>query len=371
MRPTGPVLIVSASAGTGHVRAAQALEKAFRAAGVETEHVDVLELAPRALRLAYGGGFELLAKRAPRVWGELYSRFDGPGGDRAAWGPFAARLLFREFERLLRSRPWSHCVCTHFLPAQLASARYPALPFSLAITDHVLHRYWVQPGVRTYFTANDGLAHALGVRLPGARVHVTGIPVDPDLTQADDAAARRQHHLAPDRGIALLVGGGLGIGVEDSVAEALDALPEDVQLVAVCGRNDAARERLAARSIPTDRLRVLGHVEGLGGLLAAADVVITKAGGLTTAEALALGRPLLLMGALPGQEEGNMRHLVAAGAALQATEPGALRAALASFFADPALRFRLGVSARGLGRPSAARHIVTALGGGAMVRRVA
>ncbi|HEU5208329.1 MAG TPA: hypothetical protein VFU06_02855, partial [Longimicrobiales bacterium] len=89
MSSTGPVLIVSASAGTGHMRAAQALQKALQRVGVESEHVDVLSLAPRALRLAYGGGFELLARRAPRVWGELYARSDGPGGDRAVWGPYA------------------------------------------------------------------------------------------------------------------------------------------------------------------------------------------------------------------------------------------------------------------------------------------
>lgn len=371
MISTGPVLIVSASAGTGHMRAAQALQAAFQRAGVETEHVDVLSLAPRALRLAYGGGFELLAKRAPRVWGELYARSDGPGGDRAAWAPYAARLLFREFDQLLRSRPWVHCVCTHFLPAQLAANRDPPVPFSLVITDHVLHRFWVQSGVQAFFTANDALASGLRERLPGARVHATGIPVDPDLWQADGGAARRQFELTPDRPIALLVGGGLGIGVEDSVEEALAGLPAEVQLVAVCGKNEAARERLAARGVAPARLRVLGHVNGLSGLLAAADVVITKAGGLTTAESLALGRPLILMGAIPGQEEGNLRHLVASGAALRATDPGALRGALRNFFTDAALRFRLIVSARGLGRPAAAHHIVSTLRATDAVQRVA
>lgn len=371
MSSTGPVLIVSASAGTGHMRAAQALQKALQRVGVETEHVDVLSLAPRALRLAYGGGFELLARRAPRVWGELYARSDGPGGDRAVWGPYAARLLFREFDRLLRSRPWSHCICTHFLPAQLTGHRSTPVSFSLVITDHVLHRYWVQPGVQTFFTANDALAGSVRERLPGARVHATGIPVDPDLWQADGMAARRHLDLAPDRPIALLVGGGLGIGVEDSVDEALAGLPEDVQLVVVCGKNEAARERLAARSVAHSRFRVLGYVNGLSGLLAAADVVITKAGGLTTAEALALGRPLILMGAIPGQEEGNLRHLVANGAALRATYPGALRAGLEAFFTNTALRFRLSVSARGLGRPAAAQHIVSTLRATDTVRRVA
>lgn len=121
---------------------------------------------------------------------------------------------------------------------------------TLPATDHTLHRYWVQPGVHTYFTAIDTMADGVRRRLPGARVHAAGIPVDPDLQHADSAATRRELCLAPDRPIALLVGGGLGIGVEDSIDAALAGLPESVQLVAVFGRNDEARERLTARPTP-------------------------------------------------------------------------------------------------------------------------
>jgi processive 1,2-diacylglycerol beta-glucosyltransferase len=159
-------LIVSASAGTGHVSAGRALHAAFESAGcAQVVHVDVLDLAPRWVRAAYGGGFELLASRAPGVWREVYRRSDGHTDD-ARWGTIARRLIFREFERLLTAERWSFCVCTHFLPAQLAAGRPNVPPFASVVTDFALHRYWVQPRVSQYFVATPDMARDLHARLP-------------------------------------------------------------------------------------------------------------------------------------------------------------------------------------------------------------
>jgi len=146
-----PVLIVSASAGAGHTRAAEAVREALDRRGMAAEHVDVLDLAPRWVRRVYGGVFRILAERAPRVWHGLCAIADGPEGDAAHWGPVAHRILFRSFRRLLRARRWSHCLFTHFLPAQLAS-RTNAARFAICITDYTLHRWWAQPRVTEYFT---------------------------------------------------------------------------------------------------------------------------------------------------------------------------------------------------------------------------
>lgn len=366
-----PVLIVSASAGNGHARAAEALCEAFARAGQPAEHLDVLSLAPRLVKSVYGGGFELLARRAPRVWREIYARSDGPADAPARWGPYAAQVLFREFRRLLRSQPWSHCVCTHFLPAQLAAGLASPVPFSLVVTDYTLHRYWAQPRVRSYFAPNVEVATALRQRLPGARVEITGIPVGGMCAEQDELRARSALGLTADLPIVLLAGGGLGIGIEASVAAALDAVPADAQLVAACGRNEAAAARLRALGIPSSRLRVFGYVAGLEQMLAAADVVVTKPGGLTTSEALALGRPLVLTRPIPGHEDGNVRYLTQHGAALSASSDEELRGALAAFFSDANLRFRMAVAARGLGRPDAAARVVAAIGIDSAARSVA
>src|SRR5262245_51972795 len=170
-RPTR-VLIVSASTGNGHLRAGEALKAAARVyqPNWRVEHLDVLTLAPRWLRLAYGGGFELLAARAPRVWGGIYRWSDGPAGDRARWGAVGERTVFRCFRRVLTHGGWDLCVCTHFLRAQLAARRAGMPPFALVVTDYTLHRYWRQPRVHRYVVPTDDFANDLRARIPTAVV---------------------------------------------------------------------------------------------------------------------------------------------------------------------------------------------------------
>ncbi len=354
------VLIVSASTGTGHLRAAEALRTAFGLVDPEipVEHVDLLSLAPRWVRSLYGAGFEMIAAHAPRVWDGIYRITDGEAHDRARWAPAAHRILFHAFRDLLRSRPWSVCLCTHFLPCQLAAGRPGLPPFALTVTDLTLHRVWVQPGVRRYFVGTDALAGELRPRVRGAAVEVTGIPIDPAVAQVPGRAeARAEWGLHPERPVALVAGGGLGIGVEEAVHAALAGAHPAATIVAVCGKNEAARRRLEWLRVPPERLRVLGYVRGLPSLMSAADVVATKAGGLSVSEALALGRPLLLTRPIPGAEEGNTRTLERAGAALAGRSAAEMRGAFARIFTDPDLLPRLSAAASALGRPHAARTI--------------
>ena len=358
------VLIVSASTGTGHLRAAEALRSAFAEhdPALPVEHVDLLGLAPRWVRSLYGVGFEMIAARAPRVWKGIYELTDGEAHDRARWAPVAERMLFPAFRDLLLSRRWSACLCTHFLPCQLAAGRPGLPPFALTITDLTLHRVWVQPGVRRYFVATDALAAELLPRARHAAVEVTGIPVDPSVARVPgQMEARAEWDLPRDRPVALVAGGGLGIGVEEAVHAALAGADAGATLVAVCGRNDAARARLEALRLPPGRLRVHGYVRGLPSLMSAADVVATKAGGLSVSEALALGRPLLLTRPIPGAEEGNTRALERSGAALAGRTCAEMRTAFARVFAEPGLLPRLSAAATALGRPHSASTVAQSI----------
>lgn len=358
------VLIVSASAGTGHLRAAEAVRQAFveSAPEIRTEHVDVLELAPSWVRSFYGGGFEALAAHAPWLWRELYERTDGSHTSEGRWGSLARRVLFREFSRLLAGGDWRFVLCTHFLPGQLMAGRAGAPPFGSVVTDYTLHRYWVQPGVERYFVATESLASELRGRVPGVRVDATGIPVARQFGESLSVeAARTELGLGGEGPLALVIGGGMGLGIEETVAAALQAAVPGLRVVAICGRNEAARARLSALGLAPERLRVLGFVSGIERYLAAADLVVTKPGGLTTSEALALGRPLLLTCPIPGQEEGNVRTLTAAGAALAAPDSEAVRAALEYALGEPRVLAGLATSALRIGRPDAAARVAEAV----------
>ena len=352
------VLIASASAGTGHTRAAEAVRAALlrRDASLHIEHVDVLELAPAWVRAAYRDGFELLAARAPGVWREIYHITDGPGVDAARWSAFAQKLLFRSFERVLRSRRWDVCVCTHFLPAQLAAGSPGVPPFSMVVTDFALHRYWAQPNVSSYFVATDDVADEVRARVSRTRVDVSGIPVRPDLF---DAPTRHQAivelGLTPNRPVVLVMGGGLGLGVT-RLALATAAARDDVQVLALCGRSESARAELAG----TPGVRAIGYVDDVRPYLAAADFVVTKPGGLTTSEALALGRPMVLAEPIPGHEEENRRVLVRAGAALAVDGGLGVTDAVRRLTGDVTQRLLMSRAAARLGRPHAALTIAAA-----------
>ena len=359
------VLIVSAANGTGHIRAADAVREAFAARdpGVHVEHVELLSIAPPWVRAFYGSLFEKMVTRAPRLWAEIYRFTDGASHNRAHWGPVAHRTLFREFRRLLRSGPWRVCVCTHFLPAQLAAGHSGLPPFGLVITDFGLHRFWVQRGASRNFVATERMAVDLRRRgIRRTRIQVTGIPIAPAFAFAPSRAeARAGLGLAPDRPVALVMGGGLGIGVEEGTAAALQATHPAVQIVTICARNEEARERLCALGVPRERLHVYGTVCGMERFLAAADVVAGKPGGLTVSETLAVGRPLLLTRPIPGAEEVNTRAVVEEGAGLCASTEQEMRDAFHRVFAEPGLLEGMSAAAHRLGRPHAAPDIAAAI----------
>lgn len=357
MRPLN-VLIVSASAGTGHTRAAEAVRAAYESSvsGVNAVHVDILDLAPRWVRSLYGTGFEKLAAHAPRVWREIYRFADGEDADRARWAETARRVLFREFEKLLRSRRWDHAISTHFLPAQLAAGRIQNGPrFTIVVTDFTLHRYWVQPGVGHYCVAAQELAEGVRRRLPNARVLVTGIPIDARFCRSQSPAPQA------DRPVVLIAGGGLGIGVEESVHTCLVHAPANAQIVAVCGRNDAARSRLSRVALPRERLSTLGYVRDMERLMAAADLIVTKPGGLTCSEALAMGKPLILTRPIPGHEEGNVRYLTGVGAALKGCTNAELAVAVRLALHNDRLRMALTAAAQEIGKPNSAAEVGAAV----------
>lgn len=360
------ILIASASAGTGHVRAGEALREALlaRDPSSQVEHVDVLDMGPGWLRRAYRDGFELVASKAPWLWKELYELTDLGRTDPARWGRPAKSLLFPELDRLVKDGGWDAVLATHFLPAQLVAGRPGTPPVALVVTDFTLHRWWVQPRVKRYFVATRDLADEVRHRVRGARADATGIPIAPSFMEAlPRAAARASLGLDPHRPVALVMGGGMGIGVEEA-ARAVAAADTPCQVLVVTGRNERARESLQHDAgLPNHRLHVHGLVDRMPDFLAAADVVVTKPGGLTLSEALALGRPLVLTRGIPGHEDGNVEAITAAGAALHAPTDARLTGTIRRLAAEPRLLKSLADDARRIGRPHAAPTVA------GMVRR--
>ena len=358
------VLILSASYGSGHAEAARSLAGAFAAREAEPVVIDhfrelVHPVFASASRALYYG----LLRRAPGVWALGYSLGDRLGPE----SPLAfgmTRLGMTRLAQLLDTMRPDAVVTVHATPAAamaaLAAAGRRVPPHTTAVTDFVAHSQWMPRPVDRYCVAAEEVRNEFVARgIAPDRVVVTGVPVRQAFTRAiDPAAARRTLGLSPRLPTIVAMAGSQGsLGRLPDVVRALLAVDQPMQAIVVTGRDDRLREQLA-RLASGSPLRVVGYVDDVPTLLAAADLLVTKAGGMTLAEATAAEVPLLLYGSLPGQERGNERFASRAGIALVARSRGELRRVLHGVLADPDMIDRMQGSLRRLRRPDAAHHVV-------------
>lgn len=363
------LLLLSVSAGAGHVRAAEALQaEATRSfPGWQAEHLDVMEFVPRLFKRIYADSYLSLVNRHPVFWGYLYQATDQARPDSTLTRLRKAfeGLNTRKLTARLRAANPDAVVCTHFLPAQLLSKLRRdgafAQPSWVVITDFDVHSLWVHPHLTGYAVASDEVAARLRDRgLDQARIAVTGIPVHPVFAAPPArAVAAAKLGLDPLRPIIALMSGGFGVGAIDLMAERLLSIPGDHQVLALAGRNAPLLQRLEALAAAhRGRLRPLGYTREIEVVMAAADLAVTKPGGLTTSECLAVGLPLIVVSPIPGQEERNSDHLLEHGAALKAHDLAGLEFRVRQLLREPARLERLRLAARALGRPDAARRIL-------------
>jgi processive 1,2-diacylglycerol beta-glucosyltransferase len=369
------VLLLSASAGAGHVRAAEAVEKAFKqrkdSNGLEVHHFDVLNYTNKLFRHLYSKAYIDLVNKMPEVPGWVYDKLDKP------WKNERRRLALdklntRPFVKLLREYQPDLIVCTHFLPAEIVSwlkaKERLASRQVIIVTDFDVHAMWLVHHYERYFVAVDeARAYLEVIGIPAEKITVSGIPIDPVFAiKKDKQEMRAKHGLAPDRTTILLSAGGFGVGSVDALVQSLLPLQHRAQVVAICGRNEELKERLtklASRIKPEASvlLKPFGYTNEMDELMTASDLVLGKPGGLTTSEALAKGLVFVIVNPIPGQEERNSDHLLEGAAAIRCNNLPTLSYKLDRLLADPQRFKSMQVNARRMGHSNAAKEIVDQL----------
>jgi processive 1,2-diacylglycerol beta-glucosyltransferase len=358
------ILVLSAPYGAGHARAADAVARAFAAEGAQVEVLDhfISFLPPAFVRTSLAMFWGIL-RVAPSLWGLAYE-FSARIGPRS---PAMAGMDRIGSEGLLRHLEQTHpdaVVHVHPTPAgAMASLRARGatrLPHGIVFTDFSAHPQWIHAGLERYFVPTEAVrAGVVAQGVAADRVVTSGLPVDPTfMTPPNRPALRVALGLPADVPVVLVTGGMQGLlrGVAEA-CEALAAIDRPFVALAVCGDHHRLAARLRERHGRDARFRILGHVTDMARVIGVADLVVSKAGAMTCAEALALGRPLLLHRSLPGQEQANEAGLVAAGAALRARGARELRRRLDALLAEPELRAALAATARTLRRPEAGRTV--------------
>jgi processive 1,2-diacylglycerol beta-glucosyltransferase len=365
------IAIVHASVGSGHRIAAESVAAELRLL-IPDAHIELLDI------LSFGS-VQVSGDTATTAFtgatAPLYNAVWGSAAIGRASMAFAGPILglvYREFTAWLRERKPSAVVTTHGLAANLAAraTRKPDLsriPVAAVATDYGLHGFWPRRGLDLFCVADESERDELLRRgTPDGDIRVTGIPVRPQFAEAVDAAAARERlDFAPDRRVVLALAGATQPGpyarFKASLAVTLPAIASvpGTTVAVVTGRDDGFADELRSRiaGFGTTNVRVLGYVEQMAEVMSAADVVVCKPGGLVTAECVAIGLPMVLVGPAVGQERANAKSLIAAGAAVYDDDPRRLAEVVRRALAHPAKLAQMREASLALSRPHAARTV--------------
>lgn len=369
--PFKKILVLSVSAGAGHVRAAEALVEQFSSDQLAPEivHLDILKYTSKAMRTLYSRAYFDVAKAAPELLGWIYDYLDKPWKNEnriRALELLNISLLVKVLERI---QP-DVVVSTHFLPADIITylrrKKKYSCPQAVVLTDFDAHALWLNRDVDLYCAAcEEERAYLIALGMPPDKVVTTGIPIHPVFAREKDTAAmRRKHGLPADKPVILVSAGGFGITNIEHIVEALTRIASPVTIVALCGSNTGAAEVItktfSARSSVHTVLAV-GHTTEMDEYMSAADLMIGKPGGLTSSEVLAKHLPMIIVNPIPGQEERNADYLLEHGTAWKCNNIPALSYKVEALLHSPTAVATMKRSAADIATPFAAKAVSAAL----------
>ncbi len=359
------VLVLTLSFGSGHVRAAQAVaeELAQQAPGADVRVIDALEHSRLLFRACYVWPYWAMVRYVPFIWDRFYrarvTRMDQHTAPTwtLRWGCPQVFKTIAEFKpQVIIAAEVAACeMAVMAKRAGLTQARVVN-----AITDYEAEPVWVKPEVDVYAVADEGVSAQL--RSWGAaagRIIGCGIPTAASFSEPHNKKATlARYGLRNDVPMVLLMGGGMGPTHMNEVAALLCKADEPMQIVAITGRDTRMRRKLERlRAKRPVSLCVLGWVDDVAALMQAASLLVTKPGGLTTAEAAVCGLPVVMFDAIPGPEQRNAARLTACGAGLLTRNAQETVAATLSLLRDDHMRHRMYNCAARLARPKAAETI--------------
>lgn len=315
------VLILTTRYGGGHYQAARAISYGLKKIqpGLNIEILDYVRWVNSFLDYITRLAYVKVTSKAPRLWHLIYELTDRPFFVRYN---LANRLGWQKLYDYLTYKKPKLIVSTHFLTSavvgQMKMKGLLNIPLATVITDNILHLLWLNPAVDLYLVANEEIREDL-IRLgiDPAKIMVTGIPIDVKFANLYCRKLLRiKNGLHTTLPTILVMSGAYGMGDIIDVCRYLASYEQKIQILVVTGHDEKQRkkiERIARNS--ANPFHVYGFVDNVFELMALSDLLISKAGGLTTTEALASNLPMLLYKPIPGQEVGNANYLHNVGAA--------------------------------------------------------
>ena len=360
------VLIMSASTGGGHNRAARAIKEELESRtidnmSIECEIVDSLKLVNNTMDKVISRGYEKSALYTPKAYGSVYrfSETTIASKNEFKTNPLTS-LMARKFKHLLNESTPDLIIGTHPFPvialstlkknnnihslsrseSFYKSTKVDIPPMISVLTDYTTHSTWIQNEIDYYIVGHEYVKELLVYEgVDSEKVKAFGIPVEKSfLSHRDRETVLTELGLSPEKLTVLLMGGSFGAGNIKETLEDLIAIDRDFQILVITGRNEHLKDKLSKMldsTIHNKNICLLGYTNKMNDILASIDVLISKPGGLTTTEALLNDVPMIVPYFIPGQEEENLDFLTNCGAALRTTKKYSLPVLLKVLIDDP------------------------------------
>ncbi len=361
------VLLINTPAGGGHVKAAKAIEEAFKLYYPEIviKNVDILDFASDLYRKIVKDGYDFICKNQPEVWGWLYQHYNEKSKQK-----FLTRLsqlaIEKKFIPFVKEFNPDFIIATHPLPAVVISQSKQQdiidIKSSLVVTDFGCHSFWIDKEVNYYFVATDKVKKCLeDYRIDPSKIVVTGIPIELKfLTACKKSEILKKLGLKSDIFTVLVIGGQFTFSdLQKVINGAKNNHQGKIQFIVVSGRDHKLAEEIAESDLSKSQgVKAFGFVENMEELMSAADLIFTKAGGLTVSECLAKCLPMIINKVIPGQEEDNVNYLFSNGAAVKADGTDQIIEEIGKLLAAPAKLAAMKKNCKNLAKPRAAKSLV-------------
>jgi processive 1,2-diacylglycerol beta-glucosyltransferase len=323
------IIVLYSTGGMGHKKAAMALLEAFKAKtdDIEVKAIDSLEYGNKFYNFLYKDMYVYLMSRGKLLWGLLYNFSNLPLVDKVTRG-FREKTELSNLGKLddvLSEENADAIIATHFILPNIAGflKRKKELRSKLytVITDNGPHSFWLSDYMDKFFVGSElAKNETLKRGIPETKITVTGIPVMKEFSGSfNRVELEEKYKIDKNKKTIFLLSGGYGVGPLEKMLNALNNCGTDIQAIVVCGHNEKVYKEIESmRKKLKYPVILFGFTDKVAELMAVSDLMITKAGGISTTEALNARLPMILFASIPGQETWNEKLLISAGAAIKA-----------------------------------------------------
>lgn len=337
------VLILSEAFGSGHTKAAEALQEGLLQLRPDWK-VHVYELGSMlrpTMNQAVIGAYLKTLHYSPKLWGVIYRKAQAHRVD-SMFSYLLQRVFYTHLAHTLKRFEPHLIICTHPFPSAAISRLKRAgvsIPLYTVITDYAAHGAWISSNVDRYYVPSKQVKEQMiGFHVRPEQIETTGIPVSPKFWQKREQKKIRQQLQLTNLPTVLIMGGGLGIGLSKSMLQTLYQFREKLQILFVTGKNTSLyNEMIDNRDFSHPNFHLYGFVENTDELMDAADLLMTKPGGVTCTEAMAKQLPIIMLKPIPGQEEDNFLYMLEQKLGIPVSKPEELELLLTYLIDSPSI----------------------------------